>query len=132
MRSELLKMAALAAVAIALFAACGTDAASEPPRREAQAQAPEPPTPGASQLPAVEAVAQAEPGPVRSTAVAESPTTEPAEAESSPVPVAAKTGAGVGDRVPEFELKLVDGSIVSSEELTGRERPVFLFFHASW
>ena len=41
-------------------------------------------------------------------------------------------GSDVGDQVPEFDLRLVDGSTVNSAELVSAEKPVFYFFFATW
>ena len=41
-------------------------------------------------------------------------------------------GYSVGERVPDFQLTLVDGSTFSAQDLISEGRPVFLFFTASW
>lgn len=61
------------------------------------------------------------------SAQAEQPATEPAAAT-----VEAQVGYSVGDRVPEFQLALSDGSTFTSEDIISENRPVFLFFTASW
>ena len=48
----------------------------------------------------------------------------------NPDPVA--TGTKVGDRIPDFKLKLVDGSTLTSTDLRQRRQPAFLFFYAEW
>ncbi len=81
--------------------------------------------------------------------VAERPGTTPSAAASSaaaadtPLPVVepapvvkpapnVKIGSAVGERVPDFEFSLLDGSSVSRVALAADERPVFLFFMATW
>ncbi|MCH7745546.1 MAG: hypothetical protein IIC84_05670, partial [Chloroflexi bacterium] len=41
-------------------------------------------------------------------------------------------GHKVGDRVPDFELSLDDGTSVTSVSLIEDGKPVFLFFLATW
>lgn len=41
-------------------------------------------------------------------------------------------GHKVGDRVPDFELSLDDGTSVTSASLIEDGKPVFLFFLATW
>ena len=43
----------------------------------------------------------------------------------------AKVGTGVGDRAPEFEISLTDGSLVSAAGLQESQRPAFLFFFST-
>ena len=47
-------------------------------------------------------------------------------------PSLAKSGTKVGNRIPNFELVLLDGSTVTSGDLVQRREPAFLFFHAVW
>jgi len=56
------------------------------------------------------------------------PTTIP----NSAPPSLAETGTNVGNRIPDFELVLLDGSTVTSGDLVQRREPAFLFFHAVW
>jgi peroxiredoxin len=44
----------------------------------------------------------------------------------------ATIGYSVGERVPDFQLTLVDGSTFSAQDLISEGRTVFLFFTASW
>ena len=62
--------------------------------------------------------------PAPSASVAPAPTTKPV--------AEVKTGNSVGNRVPDFEIRLVDGSAVTSASLLSEGRPVFLFFFATW
>ena len=55
----------------------------------------------------------------------EAPTQAPAK-EAPP------GGTGVGDLAPAFALNLVDGRSITSAELMEKERPAFLFFHATY
>ena len=41
-------------------------------------------------------------------------------------------GTKVGNRIPDFELELLDGTILTSADLRQRRQPAFLFFHADW
>lgn len=43
-----------------------------------------------------------------------------------------KVGHRTGNQIPEFGLRLVDGSTVNSTELTAANRPAFYFFFATW
>ena len=38
----------------------------------------------------------------------------------------------VGDRVPGFDMRLVNGSTINSTELVSAEKPAFYFFFATW
>ncbi len=51
---------------------------------------------------------------------------------AAPVAVPVKVGGSVGEHIPEFELRLSDGSGLSSAALLGEQQPVFLFFFATW
>ena len=42
-----------------------------------------------------------------------------------------EVGAEVGNRVPEFELGLADGSTIAATDLLSSSRPTFLFFFAT-
>ena len=70
--------------------------------------------------------APAAPAPTTAPAVAPAPTAPP-QAEA----VEVKVGTGVGDRVPEFEISLTDGTLVSAAELQESQRPAFLFFFST-
>ena len=41
-------------------------------------------------------------------------------------------GNKVGDRVPEFSVRLADGSTVGSASLVSTKKPAFLYFFATW
>ena len=43
-----------------------------------------------------------------------------------------EVGNNAGDYVPEFDLRLVDGSTVNSAELVSTDKPAFYFFFATW
>ena len=43
-----------------------------------------------------------------------------------------KVGSLVGERVPDFEMYLVDRSTVTSASLLSQDKPVFLYFFATW
>ena len=73
-----------------------------------------------------ETAAPAAPAPTTAPAVAPVPTTPPQAAA-----VDVKVGTGVGDRVPEFEISLTDGTLVSAAELQESQRPAFLFFFST-
>ena len=58
-----------------------------------------------------------------------------AKSTSANIPPASPSpaiGTHVGDRIPEFTLRLVDGSIVTFGDLLRESRPTFLFFFATW
>ena len=70
------------------------------------------------------------------TAVARS-ASPPAPAPPADVAVQApapspEVGSSVGDRTPEFEIRLADGTLVESASLLTESRPAFLFFFATW
>ena len=46
--------------------------------------------------------------------------------------VTAKIGSDVGERAPEFELTLVDGSAVTLASLIESQRPTYLFFFSTF
>ena len=69
-------------------------------------------------------------GVVATVAPASSP--RPAPTSTSGPVAKVKTGNAVGDHVPEFEMRLVDGSVETSTSFLGTGRPVFLFFFATW
>ena len=41
-------------------------------------------------------------------------------------------GSDVGDQVPGFDLRLVNGSTINSAELVSTGKPAFYFFFATW
>ena len=43
-----------------------------------------------------------------------------------------KIGTNVGERVPEFIMRLTDRSTASSADLVTEGKPVFLYFFATW
>jgi hypothetical protein len=50
-----------------------------------------------------------------------------------PTPTASvRTGSSIGERVPDFQMQLADGSVVTSASLLSDGKPVFLFFFATW
>ncbi len=55
----------------------------------------------------------------------------PGESELSPS-TGLEIGNKVGNHLPDFDLRLVDGSTVSSAELVSMEKPTFYFFFATW
>ncbi len=66
--------------------------------------------------------------PVEPTAVpAPADTAAPRAGESTP-----EVGIAVGNLAPDFTLRLVDGSDLTSAQLREEGRPVFLFFLAGW
>ncbi len=42
-----------------------------------------------------------------------------------------KIGNNIGDRIPDFEIKLTDGTPIASAGLLRNGRPAFLFFFAT-
>ena len=46
-------------------------------------------------------------------------------------PAEVKTGPGLGERVPEFQISLTDGTPVTSSGLIAEERPAFLYFFST-
>ena len=139
------------ALAVAFVVACGSDdgaAAPEPAATAVQAQpaqptqaavAPAPTTAPAPAAPTIVPTTAAPPTPrdlaasmgAQSTATSEpaatavpAPTTPPAQA----IPI----GSEVGERAPDFEMTLEDGSVVSLASLMAAERPTFLYFFATF
>ena len=43
-----------------------------------------------------------------------------------------KVGTRVGERVPEFAVRLADRSRLTSEDLVSTGKPVFLYFFTTW
>ena len=57
-------------------------------------------------------------------------TTLAKESELEPQPV--EIGYKVGMQVPEFSMRLFDGSTLTSASLADQGKPTFLYFHATW
>ena len=75
------------------------------------------------------------------TSVPESPTAVPVPANEAPTAAAlaedeppgdVEIGSKVGNRVPDFDMLLADGSTVTTSDLLAASKPVFLMFFASW
>ena len=65
---------------------------------------------------------------------APAPTTAPPAAPAPTAPpqtAVVEVGTGVGDRVPEFEISLTDGTLVSAAGLKESQRPAFMFFFST-
>ena len=60
--------------------------------------------------------------------------TQPAESSlaKSPPSTDLKVGTKVGNRVPDFAMRLGDGTTVTSASLISAGKPVFLYFFATW
>ena len=146
------------ALSVAFVIACGSDdgaAAPEPVATTVQAQ-PAQPTQAAAVAPApTTAPAPAAPTIVPTTAAPPTPrdlatsmgaqptaTSEPVApaataAPAAPAPTTSPTqaipiGNDVGERAPDFEMTLADGSVVTLASLMAAERPTFLFFFATF
>ncbi len=52
--------------------------------------------------------------------------------ESELAPQQVEVGYKVGMQVPEFGMSLIDGSTLTSANLTDQGKPTFLYFHATW
>lgn len=103
-------MAPLISAAVALLAigaACGSGSAPEETASATPIEVPATVTPAGAQVPAA----------------TDPPTAGPAEV---------KAGNRVGNRAPEYALSLADGGAVTSESIVSGNRPVFLFFLATW
>ena len=60
-------------------------------------------------------------------------TTETAAAKPTADKVAlVKTGYKVGDRIPEFYVRPLDASKITSQQMLDGGRPVFLYFFETW
>ena len=57
---------------------------------------------------------------------------QPASAPATDLEATVEVGYKVGDRAPEFTLRLIDGTTVPSAGLLDEGRPVFLFFFTTW
>ena len=44
----------------------------------------------------------------------------------------AREGKDVGDRIPDFDFTLTDGSTVTTADLLATGRPAFIFFYAEY
>ena len=112
----------LAAMLLVAIAACGgTDPQSSDP--ESLTVSPTPSS--ASQVRVAEPTATASPAPSTVTPM-------PAPATTPPPPSTAKVGNEVGNRLPDIEFQLTDGSTLTTADLLARNRPVFLFFYAEY
>jgi hypothetical protein len=47
-------------------------------------------------------------------------------------PATQEVGIDLGDQIPEFNLRLVNGTTVNSGELATMKKPAFYFFFATW
>ncbi len=54
-----------------------------------------------------------------------------AEPELSPI-TGLQIGSKVGNHLPDFDFRLVDGRTINSAELASADKPVFYFFFATW
>lgn len=43
-----------------------------------------------------------------------------------------EVGKDFGDLIPDFDIRLVNGTTVNSTELVSAKKPVFYFFFATW
>ncbi len=55
----------------------------------------------------------------------------PGEPELSPI-TGLQIGSKVGNHLPEFDFRLVDGRTINSAELASTDKPVFYYFFATW
>lgn len=93
-----------------------------------------------TQQPEPESAVETEPSstkvPEPSTVTIDTATPAPSPTNSAtPAPVAKDpptVGTSVGNIVPNFEFTLVDGTKISTAQLSSQGRPVFLFFFATW
>ena len=143
------------ALAVAFVVACGSDdgaAAPEPAATAVQAQpaqptqaAPAPTTAPAPAAPTIVPATAAPPTPLdlaasmgaqptaTSAPAAPAATAAPAApAPTTPPAQAIPIGSDVGERAPDFEMTLADGSVVTLASLMAAERPTFLFFFATF
>ncbi len=44
----------------------------------------------------------------------------------------AEFGIGVGDKIPDFDIRLNNGNVVSAATLIDNRQPTFYFFFATW
>jgi len=57
---------------------------------------------------------------------------ELAVVDAKSIPVSTTIGSNVGERIPDFAITLIDGSIVTSADLLAERQPTFLFFFETW
>ena len=64
-----------------------------------------------------------------STPASSLPTTTRQDSPSSSPP---GVGLEVGQRAPDFQVRTLDGSLLTSEMVLSQKRPFILFFFATW
>ena len=91
----------------------------------------EPAEPTAAPAPTDTAVPQAtvQQAPTTAPATPVPPTETPAPQAGEPTP---EVGNAVGNLAPDFKLRLVDGSELTSAQLREEGRPVLLYFLTTW
>lgn len=91
----------------------------------------EPAEPAAATAPTDTAVPQptAQQAPTIAPATAVPPTETPAPQTGASTP---EVGINVGNLAPDFKLRLVDGSELTSSQLREEGRPVLLYFLTTW
>ena len=103
-----------------------------PPATATSAPAPTAPPAPATAPPTATSVPTATAPPATATA---QPTATPppptATTPPTPTAVAANIGSKVGERVPDFDMSVTDGTTVTSVSLIEVGRPAFLFFYSS-
>ena len=126
-------------VALMLTAACSTQTSVQEPVSPTRIAAASQPAAGTLSIqestPAGDSVAPAG-SPIKDQPATEAnavpeQSDQPAQ-EPPAITVQAEVGYAVGNRVPDFELTLADGSTFSYQDIISRGEPVFLFFTASW
>ena len=115
----------LAAVLLVAIAACG---GTDPQAFDSESLT-TPPTPTSESAPQARV---AEPTVTASPAPPPTVTPIPAPATTPPPTSTAKVGKEVGDRLPDIEFQLTDGSTLTTVDLLARNRPAFLFFYAEY
>jgi len=129
-------IAAMVAVA-ALAIACGSAAETGPGVAQKSEQAPV----AAAVTMAAPVAAATRPGAAKTPGDAPAPTAEagvqaPVDATvtktGEPAVDLPPVGTGVGDLAPSYGLLLAGGATVTSADLTGAGKPVFLMFTATW
>ena len=81
---------------------------------------------------AVAALACGASGPADTLSGSPSEPVPPAEVAGQSRAPGPDVGSSVGDRTPDFEMRLADGTLVKSENLIAESRPAFLYFFATW